>query len=332
MNYIIFGGSGFIGTHLIRHLSTKCLNEGDMIYIVDLKTPKITTDSSANIKFIRCDIRNIIDFPYSATKDDIIFNLAAIHRTPGHKDFEYYETNILGAQNVVRFAEKKNFSTILFTSSIAVYGASEEKKFEETLLTPNTPYGISKVIAENIHEKWQLKDQSNRSLTIVRPGVVFGEGENGNFSRMIKSLKGNYFFYPGRKDTIKACIYVKELVNFIIYRVLNYQLKETNIFNCTYEPALTTQQICETIKLELNIKRRTFVIPSYILLFISALLAPVLGKTIGIHPQRVKKLMISTNISGTKMQKQKNFGYKEAYDFKSAIKDLVDSIHLIGRK
>lgn len=63
---------------------------------------------------------------------------AAVHRTPGHEDHEYFETNIRGAENVVAFAEKWNIKKIVFTSSIAPYGAAEELKKETTLPTPNT--------------------------------------------------------------------------------------------------------------------------------------------------------------------------------------------------
>ena len=59
----------------------------------------------------------------------------------------YFETNIRGAENVTAFAEKYGIRKILFTSSIAPYGASEDLKTEETLPTPNTPYGISKLVA-----------------------------------------------------------------------------------------------------------------------------------------------------------------------------------------
>ena len=110
------------------------------------------------------------------------------------------------------FAEKWNIKKIVFTSSIAPYGAAEELKKETTLPTPNTAYGISKLVAEKIHEKWQNGDATHRQLTIVRPGVVLGKGENGNTTRLYWAIRGHKFAYPGRKDTIKACIYVKELV------------------------------------------------------------------------------------------------------------------------
>ena len=132
-------------------------------------------------------------------------------------DHEYFETNIRGAENVCAFAEKHGIKKIVFTSSIAPYGAAEALKEETTLPTPNTPYGISKLVAEKIHQIWQTKDSDNRQLTIVRPGVVFGKGENGNFTRLYWGIRKHTFAYPGRKDTIKACIYVKELVRFMLY-------------------------------------------------------------------------------------------------------------------
>ena len=61
--------------------------------------------------------------------DDIIVNLAAIHRTPGHPDYAYYETNILGAKNISDFAARYGVRRMVFTSSIAPYAASEETIF-----------------------------------------------------------------------------------------------------------------------------------------------------------------------------------------------------------
>ena len=55
------------------------------------------------------------------------------------------------------------------------------------------------------------------------------------------------FAYPGRKDTIKACIYVKELVRFMLYRLEHHE-EGVELYNCTFEPAYTIQQIVDTIK------------------------------------------------------------------------------------
>lgn len=326
MNYIIFGGSGFIGTHLI-HLLKETKKDGDKIYDLDMVLPGEegvvpgVVEKNEGVEYIRLDVRKPIEFDFTPTKNDIIFNLAAVHRTPGHPDREYFETNINGAENVTAFAEKHNIRKILFTSSIAPYGAAEELKTEKTLPTPNTPYGISKLIAEKIHEKWQTGDKDNRELTIVRPGIVYGKGEHGNMTRLYKGQKKRYFFYAGRRDTIKACIYVKELVLFFKYRMVDNSFVGTEIYNCTFEPAYTIEQICTTMQKATDMKRHIMLIPSWILMPAAYVFGPIGGKKVGIHPARVKKLMVSTNICGKKLS---DSGYKFHYSFEDTFRDWFD--------
>lgn len=188
MNYIIIGGTGFIGTHLT--ILIKQQYPDAQVYNLDIVkpgTPLLTVKNYVSpLKeeqvlqsvFVECDVRKSIEhLTFTPTSEDVIFNFAAVHRTPGHPDQAYFETNIRGAENVCAFAEKFGIKKIVFTSSIAPYGAAEDLKTEDTLPTPNTPYGISKLVAEKIHTIWQAKRSNERQLTIVRPGVVFGKGE-----------------------------------------------------------------------------------------------------------------------------------------------------------
>ena len=306
MNYLIFGGSGFIGTHLIHRLKDACVKPGDCIYDLDLVMPGEegvvpgVVEKNEGVIYRRVDVRKPIALDFTPTPDDVIFNLAAVHRTPGHPDYAYFETNIRGAENVTAFAEQHGIRKILFTSSIAPYGAAEELKTEDTLPTPNTPYGISKLVAEKIHQIWQAKE-ANRELTIVRPGIVYGKGEHGNMTRLYNSQKKHYFFYAGRKDTIKACIYVKELVRFFKYRMIDHSFPGVGLYNCTFEPAYTIEEICTAMQSATGMKSYVPLIPGKLLLFAAAVLGPIGGKKVGIHPARVKKLMVSTNICGKKL-------------------------------
>jgi len=311
MNYLIFGGSGFIGTHLVNLLKEKYPDSN--IYNLDIRE----NNHGGKSKFINCDVRQAINLNIAVDQNDIIFNFAAVHTTPGHPDHEYFETNIKGAENVTAFAEKFGIKKILFTSSIAPYGASEEMKTEETLPTPNTPYGISKLVAEKIHMIWQAKKDTERQLTVVRPGVVFGKGENGNFTRLYWGIKKYRFFYPGRKDTIKASIYVKELVNFMLYRI-EMDRSDVEVYNCTYEPAFTIEEISDAMMKATDMKRTIYKIPGGVLKFAAGMIGALGGKSFGIHPDRVKKLMISTNISGKKL---KESDYQFQYSFEEALKD-----------
>lgn len=338
MNYIIFGGSGFIGTHLIKLLKAEYLKPEDHIYDLDIVMPGEegvvpgVVEKIDGVEYVRLDVREPIAFDFTPTPNDIIFNLAAVHRTPGHPDYAYFETNIKGAENVTAFAEKYGIKKILFTSSIAPYGAAEELKKETTLPTPNTPYGISKLVAEKIHMIWQAKDEgdnsgNHRELTIVRPGIVYGKGEHGNMTRLYKGQKGHYFVYTGRKDTIKACIYVKELCRFFAYRMIENDFPGVDLYNCTFEPAYNIQQICETMQKATGLKRHIPLIPGGLLMTVATIVGPLVGKKLGIHPARVKKLMISTNICGKKLA---GSGYKFHYTLEESFRDWFEDCNRTG--
>ena len=369
MNYIITGGTGFIGTHLANLIKEQDKNA--QVWNLDIVDPekldklneecRMKNEECSSTKeiykeieeyttikqwkspvkdgekrmstFVYCDVRKPIEnLPFTPTPDDIIFNFAAVHRTPGHPDHAYFETNIRGAENVCAFAEKWGIKNIVFTSSIAPYGAAEELKEETTLPTPNTPYGISKLVAEKIHLGWKNSltpdpspkergERMHKWLTIVRPGVVFGKGENGNFTRLYWAIRGHKFAYPGRKDTIKACIYVKELVRFIWWRAtLNEECRMKNeecIFNCCFEPAYTIEHIVGAMKKVTGLTQFVPDIPNWVIMPAATVIG-ALGAPMGICPARVKKLQISTNICGKKLAE---CGYKFKWSFEEALED-----------
>lgn len=100
-----------------------------------------------------------------------------------------------------------------------------------------------------------------------------------------------------------------------------------DIFNCTFEPAYNIQQICETMQRATDMKRHIMLIPSWILMPAAYTLGPIGGKKVGIHPARVKKLMVSTNISGKKLSES---DYKFHYSFEETFKDWFEDCNREG--
>lgn len=330
---LIFGGTGFVGTFFAQSLLAQ--NIVDKVYLVDKESvdvklsvfrKKQVADDSRMI-FINGDVRQSLDWLNIPEQVSLIANFAAIHREPGHEDCEYFETNLLGAQNVCILAERIGCNNMIFTSSISPYGVSEAIKNEVTLPIPVTAYGSSKLIAEKIHQIWQAKDVSNRRLVIVRPGVVFGPGEGGNVSRLIKAVIHRYFFFMGNRNTRKAGVYVKELCN-AMWWVLQEQKKSgetVSLFNMSMNPGPSIGEYVSAVCKIKGIKRFIPTVP-YRLLILIAYVIDAIAKPLGIKhpfsPVRIRKLVRSNNILPTYLLEH---GYQFQYTLDSAFADWKKS-------
>lgn len=282
---LVFGGSGFIGTHLVRRL----VAEGNRVVSVDIKPPRERLDGAV---YRHGDVRDLSDFD-PGMRIDRIYNLAAVHTTPGHPDHEYYETNILGANSITALARRFDIREITFTSSISVYGPGEETKSEDTPPAPETPYGWSKYMAERIQRAWMDEEESRR-LVICRPAVIFGPGEGGNFTRMAKLLKKGFFIYPGRKDTIKACFYVEDLLDAMEFSA--QRPERFVLFNACYPDRYTLEEIVEVFRERHMHGAKTFLVPRGVVTLAATMLRPFSVMGLGIHPDRVTKLVRSTDV------------------------------------
>ena len=329
---VIFGGNGFIGSAFALFLSkhSKFTN----IYLVDsesidFKSSRWRAEALKNdprIREIVADVRDEIIL--SITEPiSLIANFAAIHREPGHEDLEYFQTNLLGAENVCKFAECVGCEAIIFTSSISPYGISESIKDESTLPIPVTAYGSSKLVAEKIHKIWQAMDTKNRRLVIVRPGVVFGPGEGGNITRLIKAVLRHYFFFMGNKSTRKAGVYVKELCN-AMWWVLQLQKEKrepVSLFNMSMNPGPTIKEYVDSVCKVQGIKRFVPTLPYKVLIAI-AYVVDAVARPLDIKhpfsPVRIRKLINSNDVRPAYLIEH---GYQFQYSLDSAFADWKKS-------
>lgn len=293
---VIFGGCGFFGMHLARYLAQR--PDVRRIILADTRQPR---ELAPKCEYKNVDVREPIELDVG--NDPIIYNLAAIHTTPGHEDWEYYWTNVRGAVEVCRFADRARATLIFFTSTIGIYGPQEDQVDETTVPRPLTAYGKSKLLAEHIHEDWQAAGPG-RQLVVVRPAVTFGEGERGNFSRLAKLLRRGLFVYPARKDTVKACAPVEDLPACLDF--MAQQNEPVIHFIYSYPERTTTEAINRAFVGAAGFKEPSIVVPAHLIstaAFGFELLGRIGIKT-SINRARVRKLIQSTNIYPRELERR----------------------------
>lgn len=307
---VVFGGAGFIGTHLTAALTAA----GASVIVADHELP--VAGLPAGARFVSADVREPIGFEPDAPAP-LVFNLAAVHRTPGHPDHEYFETNVAGADNVTEFASRHGVESLWFTSSIAVYGPTEIAVTEESELQPTSAYGASKAEAEVIHRAW-AEAEPGRRLVIVRPAAIFGPGENGNFTRLAGALRKGTFLYPGRKDTLKACGYVSDLVRSLFFMAERADPVAT--YNYAYASPPTLESICVAFEQIGGLHKPRGVIPAGPVMAAAKVLSSVGLKTF--DPDRVKKLFNSTNVVAKRLADE---GFEYETDLRGGIERWRDA-------
>ena len=286
---------------LARHFAAS--GRFDEITLADVKKP--AQPLPERTRFIEHDIRK----PYSGPPADWIFNLAAVHREPGHEPREYYDTNLDGARNVTAYAEATGCENIYFTSSIASYGPTTGPTSEDSPNYPSTPYGITKHAAELIHQIW-LRSAPNRRLIICRPGVIYGPGDPGNILRMIRAVKKGRFFFPGDADIRKSYGYIYgllESIDFMMARtepllVYNYVERET-------EPL---RELVRLSGAAVGRKGSVTRLPITALVLAAHVIQKLTGGKSPIHPVRVRKAATPTHIVP---QRLIDLGFIFKYDF-----------------
>jgi nucleoside-diphosphate-sugar epimerase len=309
---IVLGASGFIGTRLVRRL----VEAGATVEALDIAAPRESLDG---VTYRTADVREPIDCGCDGPVD-VIYNLAALHRTPGHFPAEYYETNVLGALNATALAQALACRTMVFTSSIAVYGPTEETITEASPLRPTSDYGQSKQMAEGVHRVWLTGAEGRRLLT-VRPGVIFGPGEGGNFTRLAHALKRGMFAYPGRKTTVKSGGHVDDLLSAIAFALARPEPEIT--FNYAYPDQVTTEGIVQAFSNVAGFPARHPVLPVGLMMAAARVCegAQALGFSTPIHRDRIMKLVQSTRIAPTWLQAN---GYDFGSDLTSALESWRD--------
>jgi len=307
---VIFGGAGFVGTHLARHF----LKTGRFIHchLADIRPSPL--EGEPGISTSLTDVRQPIPDDLVEKSPEWIFNLAAIHREPGHIREEYFETNIAGAHNVCAYADTVACDNMYFTSSISVYGTTVGPTDESSPLQPSTPYGGSKFPAELIHEMWR-RAKSERRLLISRPGVLYGPGDPGNIMRMIKAIRKGYFAYPGSPKIYKSYGYIYGLLDSVDF-VMDSDMNSF-CYNYVETPTETLGQLVENIKNFLATRALVMPVPLWILMPASKLIQALIGFKNPIHPVRVKKAATPTHIVPQALLDK---GFKFKYDFLNSLK------------
>ena len=310
MKIAVIGGSGFIGTELIKQL----ISDGHKVVIGD----KNQSRSFPELVTI-CDVRSYESLIPVFEECELIYNLAAEHHDNVSPISLYYDVNVTGAENIIKAANQCGINNIIFTSTVAVYGFTSETADENHPINPFNHYGKSKAQAEDVFTKWVEAD-AERRLVVIRPAVVFGPGNRGNVYNLFKQVSSGFFPMIGNGENQKSMGYLENIAGLLKWG--GTLSSGHHVFNWAEEPSLTMNDLVMFVK---GCMGKPEKIPYFIGVMggrFFDLISFVTRKKFKISYIRVRKFCENTKFSSTKAREA---GFKESVTLKDGIKTMIDA-------
>ena len=210
---LVTGANGFVGSHLVARLRTA----GFMV------RGAVRTQRRAGSYVNGCEdvvVGDIAGYPEwrTALQDvDMVAHIAGRAHVQDEKQVDalskYRRANVESTRRLARAASEVGVKRFLYLSSIGVLGDwTADGVFDEnTAPCPVAPYAISKLEAEECLRR----EAGAMEFVIIRPPLVYGPGNPGNFLRLMRLVSSGFPLPFGNIQNCRCLVYVENLVDLL---------------------------------------------------------------------------------------------------------------------
>lgn len=306
----VIGGSGFIGSWLVGLL----LNRNHRVRIIDKQPSPLHPEL-----WTQADVRDPDGLLDACRGCEVLYNLAAEHRDDVDPPELYHEVNVDGAANTCAVAERLGIRKLIFTSTVAVYGFPVGEIDETAPMNPFNDYGRTKLEGERVFLKWAAQS-ADRSITIVRPTVVFGPGNRGNVYVLLEQIAGGRSIVIGNGRNKKSMAYVANVAEFLAH-ALGFE-EGVHIYNYVDKPDHDMSGLVAIANETLG-RGRALHVP-YTLAMAAGMTCDLIGRLTGrqlsISSIRVKKYASSTQFAADRVIKS---GFRPRHSLHEALVNTI---------
>jgi nucleoside-diphosphate-sugar epimerase len=222
---LVTGGSGFIGTHLVRRLN----ESGNRVSCLVRPQSKVRDLQSLGAKLVAGDLNDPASLTEAVKGKDEVFHLAGIVNFAD--PVKMTEVNVGGTKNLLTAcAGLPKPPTVVYVSSLAAAGPSQRKNphRERDASHPVSNYGISKLAAEKVARTF-----ANRiPISVVRPPVVLGPNDPHGLQLFQMIDRWHLHVIAGYVPQYFSVIHVEDLVEALTAVAFRGERLENEISDC----------------------------------------------------------------------------------------------------
>jgi len=255
---LVTGGAGFIGSHLVDRL----LKEGFEVTVIDnLQSGNVENvahhEGRKGFCFVKGDIRDVSLVDETVKDADVVFHEAAFVSAALSVENPLItnEINVTGTLNLLKASADLDVKRFVYASSAAVYGEASPPQKKETMAPqPTSPYGVSKLAAENyvqlFHQLYGIETVSLRYFNVYGPRQSFdvGSAYGGVITLFTNRLLENVppIIYGDGEQT-RDFVFVHDVVDANLL-ALNTRKAAGKVFNIGTGRQTSINQLAETLK------------------------------------------------------------------------------------
>ncbi|HRZ14927.1 MAG TPA: NAD(P)-dependent oxidoreductase [Candidatus Omnitrophota bacterium] len=235
MRILVTGATGFIGSRLVDAL----LAQGHAVTALVRETSDTTFLRAGNVNLLTGDLRDARSIEaLPAQPWDAVFHCAAMVADSDPRAL--FKSNVIGTGNICELAQRSHAGRFIYLSSVAVISGNPRSPLTDDLPYRATNlYGHSKIEAEKIVLSFR---QQGLPVAILRPSMVYGEGEPHMQQVLLRLLQWRLLALPARGRPKMHLAYVGTVVRALLLALQSDVLLE-GTFLVADEDVLSMREI-----------------------------------------------------------------------------------------
>lgn len=249
--YLVTGGAGFIGSHLVD----KLIEQGHRVIVIDNLSTGKKENLNPEADFYNLDICDFDKIKPLFKDIDYAFHLAAIPRVPiSVKDpIGSSRVNISGTINVFKAASDSGVKRVVFASSSSVYGNQKELPLREDMMpNPISPYALQKLIGEQFAklfiQLYQVSIVSLRYFNVYGPRIDFDSDYSLVIGKFLKQkVEGKPLTIFGDGKQTRGFCYINDVIEANIKAMKSQKLKGGEVINISSGESYSIDYLADLI-------------------------------------------------------------------------------------